>query len=467
MNGSPPDVSILNVFAQLPSTQAVTISELVDNSLDANARHVSLGRPTRSLITISDDGHGIRDIIDAVTLAKHIPEDTKPDRLGRWGWGLPFCLAWWGYRWHITTTREGVTSELKIESAGDIGPGWEYPNVQTSPANGHVGTTIAITNTARSSVQWKQIAKELSWVFAPAILNGTVIDMKNDKAAPLTLKPLRLPPMFSKVTGTVTFEDGRSAKYSAGHIKQDLPMVGGGGCCWVSFSHRNLAACNLGCGEFSALDFAAYIALSNAPDGDAKDGWKLDANKTGIDDDQEAELSDVLESLFRPVLENIAAKPEVLEIDKIRGELNEKKIGGETGQEKRDEGDSTGTSEPKGTGRRRRIARRYDPAKDGSVDVNGKAEFVSPKRLTYDFKRFDDKKISGEFDSRTCTIFLNRNHTGIKAMADSGRKRELWLIAAGLVASTHNPGSSILFNKHASAEEVLGTLVDAIVRDEK
>lgn len=69
----------------------VALADLVDNSLDAGATNVEIGtlsvQGRIKYVYISDDGHGIQSISDALSIRQN-PENQKSGRLGRYGVGL-------------------------------------------------------------------------------------------------------------------------------------------------------------------------------------------------------------------------------------------------------------------------------------------------------------------------------------------------------------------------------------------
>ncbi len=90
------------------------ICELVDNALDANARHVWIELGRRG-ITVCDDGAGMEDINDAVRFGKGTRAGRRGGVLGRYGVGMTDALCKLGPRAEIATLSSGGLRKLRVD----------------------------------------------------------------------------------------------------------------------------------------------------------------------------------------------------------------------------------------------------------------------------------------------------------------------------------------------------------------
>ena len=90
------------------------ICELVDNSLDADAKRVWIELGRRS-ITVADDGSGMDDINDAIRFGKGTRAGRRGGVLGRFGVGMTDALCKLGPKAEIATLRSGELRRLRVD----------------------------------------------------------------------------------------------------------------------------------------------------------------------------------------------------------------------------------------------------------------------------------------------------------------------------------------------------------------
>ncbi len=145
------------------------IAELVDNSFDAGATRVVVEAKKR-VLTVTDDGRGIRDILSIARLGRHDQHDST--KLGMYGIGAKD--AWFSCAdiLDVETVCDGKRSTLSISLPDLVKNNWECPDPLVSETNAHSGTRITLPLRAGKNMPSADAFNELAFVFTPALQSG-------------------------------------------------------------------------------------------------------------------------------------------------------------------------------------------------------------------------------------------------------------------------------------------------------
>lgn len=330
------------------------MEELTDNSIDARATTITITFDRQS-VTIQDDGVGCAHLEDMFRLGSHHGH-AGGQGLGRYGVGLKDTAIWlWGETL-IETVRDGRYGGVKVRWADlERTPDWDAPDPTYGPANGRpTGTTISFRHIEKRPPTDDALARlidNLSFVFAPALKRGVRLIVKRPKYAPIIAQRFDLPVREHVISGDLLVHD-RQIHVDVGLVPEGHPNKRPGFS--YIFKHRVIIpASGLGCGRYNTSRIFGWVILG--------DGWRLTPHKDDISDFSE-ELGVAVEAFARPVLEMATQQSEVLRLSELESELTSMVraalVGPPVEKEKRERGESEGTRQPRGTGRKRGAVRR-------------------------------------------------------------------------------------------------------------
>jgi hypothetical protein len=302
-----PTVDFLKSLRAETVDYPLLFGEAVDNALDVKATYIEI-LIGRDRISISDNGLGVLPghYTAIFQLGRH--EQRRGGRtVGRYGQGIKVQairagtgLSFWTQNEH-EQVRNGINWEELIRRRS-----WKIQKPIVTPANPdlHTGTVIVITKLDKTPND-KDVAKttlEIERMFYPALEHCAIL--MNGKR----IEPVAEPAMTDIIEAYVEAAKGKGARIRAGMLK-----IAGG---WLSqvhlvYKHRVLRSqCLFGCGDYSGTT-AMFCRI------DLDDNWGLRPFKNGLKDIDEGNLSDLVEDVLRPLLEQC----EAASIDAVADEM--------------------------------------------------------------------------------------------------------------------------------------------------
>lgn len=439
-----PSPHLLQSIANDRLTFRETFGEMIDNSIDANARRITIEieggkRGVPAWITFSDDGEGAKNLIDMVQLGKHT--DHKTSLLGRFGVGAKNAMLWLGginSEVTITTIRDGARRELTLnwkeyangnstQGAWMINPNW----VSESPANpGERGTTVTIRPCERRLPDGPvraSLLSDLGYLYSAAIKKGVQIQIREGKKPPTILSRWEFP-KFSELIDTVVSVDGRGARVHVGVVAdgQKNPKLG------ITYTHGFrviIKNSGFGCGDLDFSNICGFVELD--------DKWTLTKNKDDVSQHKD-ELGEAVFAVIRPLLERAAARGQEVEFAAFTNEVEESanamlRGGNPDAKAKRGQGDSEGSVKPANTGRRHR---RAAVEQDGSTFVSGHNQGAAarPGKLRVTFAAQGDAGLLGQYSVNQAA--LNLDHPLIARLRKEKNADAIVFVVALLIADS-------------------------------
>lgn len=397
-----------------------SLGELVDNSLDAKATRVVIKCSGRT-VSVADDGRGMPDIANAITLGGH--KGHGEQSLGRYGVGLKDAWRSAGERIEVVTVRGGVRSYLDfcLASIQLHERTWRLPKPITSECQEKPGTRIVLHLREGKNKPGADAWDVLSWAFTPALLTGRQIVQGNDK----TQKPIA-PCKFPSLAETIceTFEVcGKQVRINIGTLAAGEKIYRGP--FWVQYGHRNIVNTGIGIGDYTEESFAGTIVLG--------EGWKLTKNKDDFDDHKD-ELHDAIHQRIKPLLEKVSRLTQDVESNafksEIAGMLNAA-IEKQRKEKRHPAGGGQGTVVPANTGRQRRRAQKIHP------DVPGNVTGDAPRR-GYGLDYYHDQASGvGYYDYHGNKVKLNLAHPLVEMIRATKNKLAGYTVASAIVSDHH------------------------------
>jgi hypothetical protein len=399
------------------------LAELIDNSLDAGAMRVEIVLNGKRL-AVKDDGSGVKSIESLVKFGSHKPHKTTS--LGRYGVGLKDAWMYFGPRICVETVHGNTVTTLDLDRSQIkmIDGRWVAPDPVISETSFPSGTVIAFDplKSSRGRPDQAAIAK-LGWTFMPAIQAGRqIVYSKGASRKPITA--CDMPAMCERIEARFDIE-GKSVDLIAGvmqeGVKNPYPSL------WIAYGHRNISACTIGCGNYSAAKIAGVIKLGH--------GWKLTPHKNDL-----AELTDELDQgIFRvlePMLQKASKLIEDIASNQLRTELEaslNSALAGAKAQEKRaNGGGETGTVAKTGKHGPRTKAEKFDVTQLGSVDQSSLKKTTGRRGVKVDWCNIDPERI-GQYDPLGNVIMLNLDNQFISHAKDTDNQEALRTVAIGLL----------------------------------
>lgn len=428
-----PDVHFVNSMRNRNLGWEKALAELIDNALDHKANQIKI-LANNKIVTVIDDGAGVKDLAATVTSGKHVPSDST--ELGMFGVGLKDAWHWAGHRMEVETVRDGRKGLLVADSREMIRLGdWKVQSPSYSECGEPSGTKITLhlaTTEPRRNSPSRQAYENLAWIFTPALLDGKQIIVPDNRMTK-PLKAIALP-TFSEVVEDIFTVSGREVYIKIGIVADTCRMVKGP--FWIQYGHRNIARKPIGCGNYSADRMGGIIRLK-------KGDWNLSANKDDLTDYKD-ELGDAILERIEHLLKKSESFSQELAnnelLSELESELNEAIVKAKKTEKEKRPGESTsnGAITSIGTGRKRRTAKVSDPNEDGSVDSIAESTDGKPSRkkrgIYLVFGEFDTPDTLGEYDDFSRRITLNKEHPFVEHLRrNKDMKGALHAIAFSLI----------------------------------
>jgi hypothetical protein len=413
---------------------ARSLAEMIDNALDANATQIRISIDNRT-VTISDDGHGIRDLAAVVTPGAHDAGEFTV--IGMYGVGLKDAWHWIGTKMTVDTVHDGTrgtieadTEKMERERSWLIDPP-EYRQSTDAPR-----TSISIRlhdKDPKRGLPSQSHLDQLAWMFTPALLASKQIlfrDARKRAASPL--KPFQLP-IFERAHDSEFEVNGKHVRLTAGIVPEGQRMKHGP--MWIQYGHRNiLGATAIGCKGYSTERIGGVVALGK--------GWKLSDHKDDLTDHKD-ELDDAIYDRISGLLEEAEKLAQDIENDRLEFELNDllneawNKARKMEKERRRSSQGGSGPIDSITTGRKRRKAAVHDDKDEGSVEVIGSERGGKAKRLGIRmvFESFDSDETIGAVDAYGKRIRLNRDHPFVQEARKTQNLPALHAMALGVAAN--------------------------------
>lgn len=382
----------------------LAISELVDNSLDANASVVEVQfDKDRRTVLVKDNGAGAPNPTGIVQFGYH--ENENRNTSGQFGIGAKDGILALGTMVTIVSRRGGVMKTVKADFDEIVQRGeWVCRLAEEECDQNESGTDISIGNVCKD-FYLKSLRHRLASIFSPALRCGrrVVIDGV-DIDAPGEVQ------LEHAVEGDGVFQ-GKSYRFRAGIIAPEQNVSGG----WrYEFKHRTLEETSLnrafGTGSHDISKFYGVITLIERDDADRSEKWSVNKHKTNAE-----ELEALCEEIFPSVehlLEQSAAEHSLtveaeIEHD-VAASIEEAISVTPNVREKRKSSDRDEDGEgavPRDTGKRRR---RVSSAQSGDKNLIIKGKLNGKK---FAIKFDDTNKLASVTGNRTSNVvYLGRNH---------------------------------------------------------
>lgn len=411
-----PDPHIFKALANQSLPWWKCLAELIDNSFDQGADRVEIFEDAKKrTVTITDNGKGIASVIAAVSLGHSKP--TTHQRMGRYGIGLKDAWLSTGDKIEIETVRDNKKSYLCLD-IGSFSQDWTGPDPTETACDEPSGTKIVLHVRKNRKLPDDNVYTKLSWAFSPGLLSGKqIVLVRRNTRKPL--KPVCLPDLIESVQDT--FEvNGKSVSINIGITKPDVKKFGNA--FYFAHLHRIIEDCSIGTKGMSCQNMAGMVTLG--------EGWELSKNKDAITDSQD-ELEESIYDRIKHLLTKAESLSRDVESNEIRVEL-EKMFNDAICETKREarhqKNESSGTVEPKYSGRQRTTAEKIHKHLPGSVLVpNG----TRARGIRIDWAHRDDETV-GSYDHRTNTVFLNLCHNYVKSAKDDKNNSALLLMAVAV-----------------------------------
>ena len=305
------------------------LSELIDNSFDAGATHVSIKvlpktNKNEGQVSVTDNGIGISDFNVVLAEGASVPHKKLPKGLGRYGVGLKDAVTWlWGTTTIKTNSGNG-DKFIRIDWDKLMkGASWKldchsYIN-QSDETERMTGTSIECNYIQQRWKNTENVIEQLSYMFSPAIMQGKQIELSvKDKVYPIKL--FKIPDMTNVIQKTVQVSHGKSYQITAGVVAENEINNRPGHT--IAYKHRVIVASKEGCGDFNTSRFFSMVYLIG--------NWNLSRNKTSLSHTMEA-LNNSLYETCKDILgiassagksyENLALQKSISDkLSKILGE---------------------------------------------------------------------------------------------------------------------------------------------------
>nr|WP_237427146.1 ATP-binding protein [Deinococcus xianganensis] len=185
------------------------VADLVDNAIDAGARHVSIQYdPTAAgTLTIQDDGQGLTEagLIQAMQIGTRHGTARAAGDLGRFGTGLKAAALYLsrGGRFHVSSAATpGEGAAVRLDTARMQETGRWLISVEAAP---HLptGTTLLIdrpmiaTDSETASAALQALAAHLRCVFSTHMVRGLTLSVQGRTLEPWRLCDADLPEMVT------------------------------------------------------------------------------------------------------------------------------------------------------------------------------------------------------------------------------------------------------------------------------
>jgi hypothetical protein len=448
-----PHSSLIHALANQSLPWWKALAELVDNSVDAGSTRIEIIAKNK-VLTVKDNGAGIKNILAVATLGFHAPSETT--RLGRYGVGLKDCWLFASNVLNVRTIHDGQLATLRVDTTELVRNNWKCDDPKFEPSNEPSGTVITLPLREGRNLPGIDAFDELSFVFTPAIQNGLQIVRNNGMAT--ALRPHVMPSLSDVVKETFDV-DGKAVTIEIGMLPEGVSLNRGP--FWMQYEHRIIDKTSIGAGGYSTLRVAGKIILG--------EGWELSKNKDDLSTHKDL-LSDAILERIEPLLQKATSLSETIESAALRTSLEEdlnevvRHIAKSRYRMTRPgKGGKSGTITPKNTERRVRVASATN-GEPGDVDCPSMAA-LARSAFKLDWCELDNGKI-GWFDYSGMRVFLNLGHPFINEAKKSQNRLALLCCAAPMIADDacrHDAKRAALFTfSYSDFSTALGGLMSRI-----
>lgn len=404
--------------------------ELVDNSIDAGAKTVTISEQSGDLI-VSDDGCGFGDIPSSLVVGR----SSKENAIGRYGVGLKdACIR---YSNATIIRSRGVECRAPWE---EITAGNSDGTIVEAAVEDD-GLTTLILEEFRERYTKSIDASPLQRVYSPLLDSGALkIELNGSD-----LSALRLPKFSETIEEAFDFR-GKRVRLFGGIFKPDDEMRRS----WSGYNPYYLGRLigdgritSKGTGDEPCSNFSFLVHLE-----DGEEPWVLATNKDDVD-----ELDELLDYCYsqytRPLLKKAAQAAQDIELKEVEEFVNSKLGGGGNITRRKTEGGS-GKTQPKNTGPKK--------VNTYTADTEGVYANQTPKRK-------GRPKIQFRFSHFGCSTLAECHDQGrgvlIEANLDNGfidrnkHNEDTIFAIAKLVYSTRKELSDDL-----AADEIMNRIMD-------
>jgi len=337
---------IFNFFANTSLSFPKCFKELIDNSLDQNAWHITIrieSRRKNLSVSIEDNGGGCDDLRRMVSPGVH--HRTSTTLAGQYGIGFTAAACWITQvgTATISTVKAGVRRMATINYREMMECGDTSFEVQDCPFAGHSGMKIHFPMCGKSINDVGRLLEELSFFYAMRLKEGVKIEAIHNGDARM-LRPNLGPELRDKVAVTGEL-DGKPFSGWFGIICDGEKATRHG--MSVFWGHRLMQTTGDCCGEFNTARVYGVLNL----------GIEFQPNplKDGLADEEEwSELMDAVYSQIRPVLEQADAEAEDFEWSSLCNDIELEMNNAVKGRRDAKQDSDRGTVEPADTNRRHR-----------------------------------------------------------------------------------------------------------------
>ena len=356
------------------------IGEWIDNAFDAKATMVTI-EFTKDMLRVHDDGVGCADPGAMIQLGSHRPHSST--EIGQYGMGGKDAALWAGGSLdstvEIITVHAGVRRMLKLhwQQYGDSG--WECDDPHERPAEPfETGTSITIWSKKRRTPphgeKWKELVRELGYIFSAGIAEGRQIKLKRPGASDWDIAPAwKMPPFDGEVIDRKIEVNGRHVRIKCGVVAEGQANPHGGFTYWRRWRVIEKASGN-GCGRYSTSHVCGVVRLDH--------NWPLSTHKNAISRGGE-ELYDAVEEVCRPILERADKVGMTLDSEQFRAGVDAQlnailnhSLAAKAKRARRKEGpqgiahSSPGTGSPHAKAKREQAGSRFVPRKGGRYRID-------------------------------------------------------------------------------------------------
>lgn len=399
-----------------------SLAELIDNSFDAKATRVKIQCVGKTVV-VTDDGKGMQNIATALRMGGH--ESHGGEALGRYGVGLKDAWLSSGDRVEITTTRNGLTSQIDFSrnAIKHVDGKWMLPTPKSVETGAQSGTRIVLHLREGKNRPGSDVWEMLEWAFSPAMGLGKQIVQGSDKTQ-RALSPCKFPALSESVNETFDV-CGKSVTIHIGILAAGESIFKGP--FWIQYGHRNIVGTSIGVKEFSETHMAGVVTL--------REGWKLTKNKDDFDD-----LKDELAEAVHARIKHLLIKAESMSQDvessamtaAIAGMLNAA-ISNPKREKRTPTKETSGTVVPASTGRQRKKAKQIDPSKSGSI-----LELSNNRRTGFTIGWYGEEGGHvGQYDYPANRVKLNILHPFVAALKTEKNLKALYCLAAAILTDHH------------------------------
>jgi len=436
------------------------LAELIDNSLEAGATSVRIEQDGR-ILRIVDDGKGVPDVTACFRLGHHRQNDT--DGIGQYGIGIKSVWTSMASLMRVITVRNGIRTIAQADCVAMARSGLTSLQIEdplTSTVNEPNGTTIELHLRDGKNLPSEEALEVIRWAFTPALRSGLQItrDKKTRGSGKVPLAAMNLPTLEDVVDSEFEI-DGKPVRIHIGIVVEGQKMFRGP--LWLIRKHRIIEGTSIGIGErYSARRIGGEIHIGKE--------WKLAKHKDSLTESYDR-LSDAIHARILHVLEKADQLADTFESAALRNEIQAMlddsiNAGNDLKKERRNKGDTHGTTESKNTGRER--LRAANVSGKGKIAVSWRGGPQSKRGIAFDWIELEDERI-GQVDATGKRVSLNLTNPYIATLHKQSNSTAAFLCIAALIADHDckhtGTGQKLLSFSFDDFAKVMGV----IVRDRK